>query len=264
MKTNWIALGIIFLLGALLGGFSIYKYMAPGSTSSQNQAKLDTAINNGFKVDTLIKWRDAAGRNHVKTGANQNTFADGTLNGNTVMGGPDTAAKVLGVLIDKVSYWQEVASRMEMRAVKAEQERDSKGNLLPAYGYHDTWKDIVFHTDNATFDVDQRDTVHQVDYWTRKWVLGNRHYFTDIFHADTSIKINGYRRLAINTDHNGGWNIKGQLQAAYVGADGTFIPSAGVELTYGNWELAARYGYLQHLQKWSPIGSLTYNVFSAK
>lgn len=264
MKINWNYVCLVLFIGVLLEGFIIYK-LTHETTTVQQATELDKAIKKDFAVDTIIRYRDAAGKQHAQTTGNQNTFDQNTIDNNdTPLGGPDTTAKILKIQANQITYWQQIAAVNEARALKAEQQRDAKGNLLSAYEYHDPHKDIVFHTDNATFDFTGRDTITHTDYWKRKWFLGARHYYTDIFSADTATRITGFKTLSINTDHNKGWNLKGQLRGTHSFIDGNSAGSAGIDIIYNNWEIAAGYGYMPSLRKWGPLGTVTYNVFSLK
>jgi hypothetical protein len=262
MKTNFFNYLFLFMAIAIIGeGIYIFILRNKSETVQQSQDFTKAAAND-FKL-AVVHHKDATGHDHVVVSGQPNVFTSAAIAADSVVKNePDSIAALLKIKTAQITYWEEIASVNERRALKAEHERDSHGNLLPEYEYHDNSLDLVFHTNTAEFDVKKKDSLNHIDYFTKSWFLGPKHYYSDILYADTATRINGLKRMVINTDHNTDWNLKGQVRATYLFGDGYIVPAAGLILSKGPWDIMASYYYSRSLQHWEPRGTIAYNFFS--
>jgi hypothetical protein len=257
---------IALVLIIVIMGYILWQNYNQAQAAKQTE-NLKAEAKTGFAVP-VTTGKLADGHNHTGGNTDKNTFSHAVIKDNPAasLGGADTAAKVLGIQRDQITYWTQVAEQRKGDNLKAMAMIDSlKRRVLY---YQDKYIRIAYHpgkdsSDYGTFDYKNNEHLTITQYVKRNWLLGANHHYIDIMSDNPNTSIAGVRALTITPDQSS-FGFKGQLRAAYDFASGRMVPSAGVVVSIGKFDFAGRYYYNHQLQKFTPIISAAYNVIDIK
>ncbi len=275
MKTNWkkflfAAIAIIAVL-AILSANHYRKELR----QKEDEVKLMNAAKSSFAVAPIKTFTDKNGISHFQVPAQQNSSSDKAINEvlERTESGADTNALAIGILTKRVEDWKRIATSSHADNLKASVTIDSLKRKVRHYENEFislTYTPGIDSTDNGTFNYHAIDKLTILQYWQPKYKLlsflgkyGPQKSLLDISSANPFTTVTGFETFSVKSSPSN-FNLKGQLRTAYDFTSGTAIPSVGVELAWGSFDLAGRYYYSQHNQRIQPIVSASWNFLNIK
>lgn len=130
------------------------------------------------------------------------------------------------------------------------------------YRYQDKWLDLSFQRTNDTlalgsfkYDID----LEHMQYWKRKWFLGTKHSYTDIWSADKRVTIGGFDRLTIKQDEPQ-YGLRVQANAVWNPETGSLGYGPGLRIDINRFSIQGKYSYYPSLDEWRPMISGNFDL----
>ena len=257
------------LLLIIVAGWLVYR-QARNQNEAADSKTLQQASARSFTVEPEMSFIDHAGIPHSEFAGNQNTIAKKAVQDNpgVSLGGADTVAKALGIQRDKIAYWKQIAIVSQGENLKAHTVIDSLKRKVREYRdehIYIAYTPGIDSGDAGTFNYDQHLKVRLLQYWKPKWPLlgkyGPQKSMIDLSTDDSHTRITGYEDFTVKPNPIN-FALKGQLGTAFDFGSGALIPSAGLILNMGNFEVSGRYYYSAKNGRFQPIVSAAYNFLN--
>ncbi|GAA4341584.1 hypothetical protein GCM10023149_53970 [Mucilaginibacter gynuensis] len=258
-----IAIAVLFV--ALIGsGCYIYyqgkdlKYAQSENTKSQATVKQAATIIN--------RYIDTAGRKHVVVEDDENKLKNNWYqNGTAISGGLiDTVAQALNIARKQLQEITQVATVTKYEKLKAERKYDSLQRLT--YYYKDKYLQLAYRparpgdtTDNGQFDFAYNDSLHVVQYWKRKWLLGAKKSYVDIFSSDPRTTVNGVKRLVVEQKEPT-FGLRVQAVSNYSFSRKLLNVGPGLQFDFKRFSLVGTYYYDVDANQWRPSIGARYDL----
>lgn len=273
VKTAIVAASLIAAAAAIIYA----KHLQSGNEELKNKVAV---YDKTFSIQSKIVARhtDSAGQNHAITQVALPITA-GQLKQYLAIspGGMDSTAMQLVKLMkdnnlkDKqIEGLQQVTFTSQAREQKAVAALDSQKRVT--YYYKNKYLEITLRpgntpglvNDTASLDYKYNLNLYSVQYWKRSIpLIGSKHSYIDLFSDDPNVTINKLKRFTVEQVQPS-FGLRGQVRSSYDFATGRIIPSAGLEMSFGKFDLSGRYYYSQQFDKLEPIISATYNFITIK
>lgn len=194
---------VILTAGLLITSFLAWRFNSQKNKAEDKSASNEETVNQAATI--IDRYVDSAGRNHAMVKAEENVLPhDWYKNGTAIRGGLiDTVAKALNIARKQLQQVTQVATVSEARALKAEKRVDSLQRVTYFYksknlqmAYRPPLK-TADSTDQGQFDYRYNDSITVAQYWKKKWLLGAKRSYVDIFSNDPNTTVNGVKRLVV-------------------------------------------------------------------
>lgn len=179
----------------------------------------------------------------------------------------DTVNKGLDVKIGQgdAFRYQQIATTMEARALKAERKADSLGRAV--YYYQDRYLKLAYRpgspidtTDKGLFDFAYNADLRITQYWQRNKILGLRIgsnvSYTNIYSTDPRVTINGYKDLTV-PQRQPNFGIRAQGVATYSFTNNQVLVGPGLQVDFKKFSLMGTWYYNQDLNRFNRLPTLT-------
>jgi hypothetical protein len=197
------------LIVILTAGLLITSYFAWYYHGQKNNAETKTVKNQKtveLAANIISRMVDSSGRNHTTISASGNVLPnDWYKDGTAIKGGfIDTVARALNIKNKKqLEEVTQISIKNEARALKAEKKVDSLQRIT--FFYKGKYMQLAYRppmrptdtTDQGQFDYKYNDSITVVQYWKRKWILGAKKSYIDIFSNDPNATVNGVKRMVV-------------------------------------------------------------------
>lgn len=236
--ANWSYIALV--LGGVGGIFVATNYFKDKQTISEMhklQTWTDSVSNSKIKYYT-----DVLGKEHARV---ENL----AIHDAAMQSYADSIARALKVKADRVSTVANTEGNAHVSVVPIVDSPiyvkiPCKGDSVEVaqtflFHYNDSYAQItgkvgIGAVNNITVDIP--DTLRRVDYWSRKWFLGSKTYYSDLTNTNPYVHVTGYKgvTLAGVTDQEKRWSIGPTIAVGYGPGAALGKPSffVGVGLTY--------------------------------
>ncbi|OOQ57135.1 hypothetical protein [Mucilaginibacter pedocola] len=263
-KLTNVIIAALFLLFAGTTAFAIFEH--------KQRIKSDRIIGSNRKTvnqaATIINhYLDTNSRQHTVIAADENKLpAKWYKNGTAISGGlVDTVTKALNIAKKQLIEITRIAGTVRAEKLKAERKYDSLQRIT--YFYKDKYLQLSFRpalknsdtTDNGEFSFRYNDSINIVKYWKRKWFLGAKKNYIDIFSNDARTTINGVDRLIVE-QHKPDLEISLQMTGNYAPYRHLFYFGPGVQLNFDRFSVIGDYHYDFSARNWQPSVATRFDI----
>lgn len=181
----------------------------------------------------------------------------------------DTAAMKLNIQAKQIIELTAVITKLKARDLKATRIIDAMGKT--SFNYEDRFARIAFRPDTVfdtlgitggQFDLDYNSELNIVQYGKRKWFLGAKQNYIDIYANDKRNTVNGVKRLTIK--HNSpefGLRFQGMSTYSIESQNIRTGPALRFDARRFSLQVARLYAPTQFNSKPIHVGALTYDIF---
>lgn len=215
----------------------------------------------------IDRYVDSSGRNHAVISASENTLTAGWYkNGTAISGGLiDTVAKALNIAKKQLQEVTQVATVNQAKALRAEQTIDSLKRVT--YFYKDKYLQLAYRpalntldtSDHGQFDFKYNDSLQVVQYWKRKWILGAKKSYVDIYSYDPRTTVNGVKRLVVQQNEPT-FGLRVQAVGNYSFSRKLLNVGPGIQFDVKRFSLIGNYYYDFDASTWRPSIGARYDL----
>lgn len=241
--ANW---SYILLVAAGITG-TVFAVDHFKDVQSINELHKAAAYNAQSDSATIKTWKDKYGQEHVR--AENLAVHDAAMTDLA-----DSVGKILKVKPDRVSSVSHTDGVAIVKATPIIDSTETKVVACPigdtvktvqAFNFHwsDTWTVISGRVGIGgvnNINVTMTDTLKSASYWTRKWFLGKKTYFTDLVNTNPHVQLTGYKgvTLAGETANEKMWSVGPAIGVGYAPGSTLSKPAfwAGVTIQYSIWK----------------------------
>lgn len=237
--TNWSY--ILLVAGSITGVvFAVDHFKDQQAITELHKA---VAYNAQSDSATIKTWKDKYGQEHVRA---ENLAVHDAAMAELA----DSVGKLLNVNPDRVSSISHIDGVAVVKAVPTIDSTETTKEACPigdtvkivqAFDFHwgDSWTSISGRVGIGgvnNINVTMSDTLKQSSYWSRKWFLGKKTYYTDLTNTNPHVKLTGYKgeTLAGENANEKLWSIGPAIGVGYGPGSAINKPSfwAGVTVQY--------------------------------
>lgn len=218
-------------------------------------------------VKPISTYKDSMGQNHVVISGTANTIKDVELKKANV--GTIKLLDTIGLALrlslkdkeklDQVTQVNLVLSQSNLRLQK---KVDSLTKVV-SYSYKDKYITLnVIPKDSsmiANYNVHAK--IDWVDYSKKKWLLGEKIQYTDIFSDNPNILIGDLQRVTIKHDPST-FGLRFKASSSYGFKSGNINLGPGLELDFGRINVSGYYFRNLNQNQWTPVVRLDYNILN--
>lgn len=266
MKTfKSIATGVLILITLFAAAAAYYFWskvkqhsMASNSTAKEIQAE----------ATIIARKVDKEGLNHVTIKEAEHIMP---INKNDLIaispGIRDTTAKAIarvGILEKQIESLTIINSTLLAENLRAKELINDQG--VKSYAYKDKFVDLTFvpslgidTLDKGFFNFKYNADLNITQYWKRKWLLGAKSSFIDIYSNDPRTTVNGVKRLKFEQKEPQ-FGLRLQAAANFNPATGSigFGPAARIDI--GRFSIQGNYTWYPESERWSPGFTGNYDI----
>lgn len=243
-------------------GSSAYFYTKYKSSESK-RAKETKTVNMATKIVT--RYTDRFNQNHVVIDAKETELSRKQFNDIAVSPGIlDTTVMALNIQKRQIESLTQIATTTEARALKAERRVDSLKRLT--YYYKDKYLDLAFSPsetkdtmDFGTFDFKYNADLTITQYNKRKWLLGTKKTFIDIYSNDPRTTVNGVKRLAVQQERPT-LGLRVQAVSSYNFESHNLMNGVGLQVDVKRMSFLGAGYYDFRSNKWVPAITARYDI----
>jgi len=229
--------------------------------SVRNQKTVDMA------ATIISRLVDSSGRNHITIRADGNTLPAGwEKDGTAIKGGLiDTVAQALNIARKQLQEVTQIAITNQAKHLRAERAIDSLQRIT--YFYKGRYMQLAYRpaakgadtTDHGRFDYQYNDSINVVQYWKRRWLLGARQSYIDIYPNDPNATINGVKRLVVKQKEPA-LGLRIQAVSNYDFSRRLMNIGPGVQFDINRFSLAGNYYYDFDAKQFRPSVGARYDL----
>jgi len=213
----------------------------------------------------INQFKDAVGENHTQVAANANKISPADLRDTNLIRKSilDTIMKRVNIKNAKdILEITQLNEKLLIENAKLKKDTNTKGQAI--LYFRDKWLDASVNLKDSTFNLsyDADITTTKFNRWKFS-PLPSRISAYDFYGDDPRMTIIGAKHLLIEQP-DPFFGVKVQARTSYDIHSGNLIPSAGVELKLGPFDLGGRYYYSIAHGQWQPIVSGTLNLLNIK
>lgn len=166
----------------------------------------------------------------------------------------DTVSQAIGILKKQVQELTVVNTKMRAELLLAEKVINGKEVV---YEYRDKWADIKFRPpadsiSKGTFDLSYNADLTIAQYWKRKWILGAKRSYIDIYSNDPRTTIQSVKKLTVEQRQPLlGLRLQGVAETNLRRAE--TLAGPGLQFDIGRFSFKGAYMYNFKEENWHPI-----------
>lgn len=232
---------------------------------AENQSHLNQrTVNQATRI--INSYVDSSQRKHAVIAADENILPPNwTKNGIAISGGlVDTVAQALNIAKNKLQQITQIATTTQAENLQAKRTIDSLKRLV--YSYRDKYVQMTYRpalpgadsADNGQFDFKYNDSLNVVQYWKKKWFLGAKKSYIDIYSNDPRTTVNGVKRLVVE-QRSPVFGLRVQGVSSYSFSRKLLNVGPGVQFDIGKFSLVGTYYYDFDASKFRPSVGARYD-----
>lgn len=259
-----IALIGLLLIAIVFGVIQTYKLKKSESMAAMAAIKTQKTVSQAATI--INRYIDTSGRNHVVISADSNRLTTNWYKDGTAISGGlvDTVARALNIAKKQLQEITQIANTTQADKLKALKKYDSLQRIT--YFYKDKYLQLAYRPalpgdtiDNGQFDFKYNDSLNVVQYWKKKWFMGAKKSYIDIFSNDPRTTINGVKRLVVQQEEPS-FGLRIQAVGVY-GFDAKKINvGPGVQFDFKRFSLTGTYYYDTDFSRWRPTVGARYDI----
>ncbi|WP_443945617.1 hypothetical protein ACJVDH_00465 [Pedobacter sp. AW1-32] len=262
---NWKIYAVISLLLFAVAAAGTALYF---KHQFDNKELLNSGVKKDIQTEASIIARevDKNGLQHVTIEAAKNIVSVGDIDKVAISKGiMDTTALALGIQKRQIESLLSINATLKAENLKAKQIILTNGQV--AFQYQDKFIKNLRYTppagidtmDHGNFDFAYNADLNIVQYWKRKWFLGAKKSYIDIYSNDKRTTVNGAQQLTVQQDQPD-FGLRIQAAANYnpqTGAMG-FGPAARIDL--GRFSIQGNYTWYPQSDRWRPSVNANFDL----
>ena len=261
---NWkliIIAGCIFLCiaGVLVGLYYKEKY--------DHRTVVSESVTKQIQAEATIIARDVDknGLQHVTIEAAKNIIPFSDVNKVAISKGiMDTTSLALGIQKKQIESLLQINATLRAENLKANQVMTANGTK--SYIYKDRFVNLKYtpalttdSLDAGKFDFTYNADLNITQYWKRKWFLGAKKSYIDMYSNDSRTTVNGVKQLTVEQKQPD-FGLRIQAASNYNPQTGSlgFGPAARIDL--GRFSIQGNYTYYPESARWRPSINANYDL----
>lgn len=253
---HWKLIIVALLLFIALGAVLVALYY---KSKFDQKTDLPDVVKKEIQTEATIIARnvDKNGLQHVTIEAAKNIVPYNQIDKVAISQGiMDTTALALGIQKKQIENLLAINSTLKAENLKAKEILLSTGGR--AYQYKDKFINLTYtpsltldSLDKGKFDFTYNADLNITQYWKRKWFLGAKKSYIDIYSNDARTTVNGVKQLTVEQKQPA-FGLRVQAAANYNPQTGSmgFGPAARIDL--GRLSFQGNYTYYPESSRWRP------------
>lgn len=264
MKKWYLPVAVIIML--ILLGITIKLKIANYKLEKSYTKLIEAGIlpKPQLKTNTTIIERivDKFGSEHVTVNAKENTYPASILKTDTDLSVLDTIAMALDIKTKQVEQLTRVVSHLKAERLQGRYVVDSLKRRIVKYT--DEYVDIAYtpnelDTVAGKFDFMYNANLNIAQYYKRKWVLGAKDSYVDIWSTDNRVKINKVDRVTIKPNQKK-FGLTLQAVTGFDLAETELGYGYGVDVKLGRFSIQPTRVYQPSNNKWLNKVTAKYDI----
>ncbi|MXV16818.1 hypothetical protein [Hufsiella ginkgonis] len=256
MMKHWTLATVIACLLLAVGAI-IYAFHEKSLRDQQEEALLAQKKTVQAEATIIARKVDKEGLEHVTIAAAENIISASHASTTAVsVGILDTTAMAIGILKKQIENLTLINTTLKADNLRAKMELDEKKR--PVYSYSDKYLDLAYRPGNPTdsadrgsFDFKYNADLNITQYWKRRWFLGAKKSFIDIYSNDPRTTVNGVKRLSV-VQNEPRFGLRVQGVTGYNLTTGATSAGPGIQFDFKRFSFQGSYQYNFQEQEWRP------------
>lgn len=208
-------------------------------------------------AEVVKTYTDELKQNHTVVKADEHVLTQKDVRSETAISRPllDTISMAINVMRKQVEQYTKISMSAESRALKAERRADSLQRVT--YTFQDKWLSLAYRpadpadtTDAGEFDFKYNADLSVTQYWKRKWLLGAKMSYIDIYSNDPRVSIRNLKRLTVE-QREPLLGLRVQAVSSYGFADKGFRAGVGLQFDVKRFSVLGSYLYNTDRSAWN-------------
>lgn len=261
---NWkliiIAVCLFFCIaGVLVALFYKAKY--------DNRTVISESVTKQIQDEATIIARDVDknGLQHVTIAAAKNIIPYSDVNKVAISKGiMDTTSLALGIQKKQIENLLQINATLRAENLKANQVIAANGSK--SYVYKDKFVNLKYtppitqdSLDAGNFDFSYNADLTITQYWKRKWFLGSKKSYIDIYSNDRRTTVNGVKQLTVQ-QKDASFGLRAQATLNINPETGSYGVGPAVRIDLGRFSVQGNYTWYPESSRWRPSINANYDI----
>ena len=253
------------ILIAALIVVSVYCWRLSRELAQRDQVKQKQVAAVQAEAEIIARKVDKQGLQHATIEAARNVIPYSVVREPAVSPGIlDTTAMAIGILKKQIQDLTVVNTTLKAENLKAQQ--FIAANNKPAYRFSDKWLNVTYtpgnpgdSTDKGSFDFAYNADLNITQYWKRKWFLGAKKSYIDIYSNDPRTTVNSVKKLTVEQDAPS-FGLRVQAASSYNFRTGMITAGPGLQFDFKRFSIQGSYQYSWEDEHWRPAIQTRYDL----
>lgn len=253
---NWKLYVLLGMLALVICGVLVALYY---KSMYDNRTVISESVTKQIQAEATIIARDVDknGLQHVTIEAAKNIIPFNDVNKVAISKGiMDTTALAIGIQKKQIESLLQINATLRAENLKASQVIAANG--ARSYVYKDKFVNLKYtppvtidSLDAGKFDFTYNADLNITQYWKRKWFLGAKKSYIDIYSNDSRTTVNGVKQLTVQQKEPA-FGLRIQAAANYNPQTGSIGIGPAARVDLGRLSVQGNYTYYPESTRWRP------------
>lgn len=253
---NWKLIVVAICIFLVIAGALVALYY---KSMYDNRTVISDSVTKQIQAEATIIARDVDknGLQHVTIEATKNIIPFDDVNKVAISKGiMDTTALAIGIQKKQIETLLQINATLRAENLRATQMIASNG--IKSYIYKDRFVNLKYTPSQTkdSLDAGQFDFTYNADlnitqYWKRKWFLGSKKSYIDIYSNDSRTTVNGVKQLTVQ-QKDPAFGLRIQAAANYNPQTGSIGVGPAARVDIGRFSVQGNYTYYPESSRWRP------------